>query len=378
MGVFYWTWRQWLSQPGRATMAVTVYAGVLALSMLFDGIRVGILEDLYNFPASLPADLIAVESGNTTFSLSPSKLPQLARSRAESVAGVVNAPPIMLLPFIFESRGESTPAMLIAYDELGGPENFREGRAPTTEREIVLDANLAKLRGVGLGATVTVWNYELTVVGLSVDSTSPFTPYAYITYDRLLDLLLDTDLPFGTGEFSLVSALLIQVENDENISTLREKLEAAMPDADIFTPDELGTADADFGNRLLGPVLLLISGIAWLIALLTMAMLRYADVQSNLRQFGIHKAIGADPIWLASTLTVGGLLICLPAFPLALVLAEVFAKITSEWNPLYGPRIFEVDVIARGAFVALLAASVGGLSSLRRLVRLEPVIVFQR
>ena len=120
-------------------MAVAVYAAVIALSTLFDGIRAGILQDLHNFAASLPADLIAVESGNTTFSLSPSKLPQLARSRAASVIGVTNAPPIMLLPFIFESEGESTPAMLIAYDEKGGPERLSEGRSPSTEREIVGD-----------------------------------------------------------------------------------------------------------------------------------------------------------------------------------------------------------------------------------------------
>ena len=363
---------------GRAALAVSVYAAVLALSMLFDGIRVGILDDLRSFPASLPADLIAIESGNTTFSLSPSKLPQLARSRAESVPGVLNAPPIMLLPFILESDGASTPAMLVAFDEAGGPEKLTEGRAPTTEREIALDANLAKLRGVDVGDSVTVWDYQLTVVGLSTGSTSPFTPYAFITYDRLLDLVLDSDLPFGTGEFSLVSALLIQLESGVDLTAVRTQLEAAMPDADLFTPGELGDADSDFGNRLLGPVLFLISGIAWLIALLTMAMLRYADVQSSLRQFGIHKAIGAGPSWLAQTLTVGGLWICLPAFPLALVLAEMFAWVTAEWNPLYGARILEVEVIVRGAIVALLAATAGGLLSLRRLTRLEPVIVFQR
>ena len=44
-----WAWRQWLLQPGRLLLTMVVFAGVLALAMLFDGIRIGIVDA--NFPA---------------------------------------------------------------------------------------------------------------------------------------------------------------------------------------------------------------------------------------------------------------------------------------------------------------------------------------
>lgn len=373
-----WAWRQWLSEPGRAVLAMAVYAGVLALSMLFDGIRVGIVADLRAFPASLPADLVAIEKGNIYFAIGSSKLPQRARAQAEGVPEVLEAQPIVLAPFVLAHGGQRTPAMLLAYEQRGGPRTLVAGRVPSPAPDVVLDENLAGLHGLEVGDTVRIFDSDLAVVGLSTGTTSPFTPYAFVTYDRLIDLAIDADLPFGTSDMSLVSALLIKIRAGADMASARRRLAAAVPDADVFTPAELGAADARFGERLLGPVLILISSLAWLITLLTMGMLRYAEVQSHLHQFGIQKALGARPAWLAAALALGGVLIAVSALPLALVLVKVLASVTSGWNPLYGPRVWEPMVVARAVVVSLVAVIAGGLLPWRRLVRLEPVIVFKR
>ena len=185
-------------------------------------------------------------------------------------------------------------------------------------------------------------------------------------------------MAFGSDDASLVSALLIKLPASADRAAARRRLEEALPEADFFTTAELGETDRAFGARLLGSILSLVSGITWLIALLTMAMLRFSDVHANLRQYGIQKALGAGPMELSLALIVGGAITALLALPPALLIANVLAEITAAWHPLYNARIWEKDVIARSFAVALVASIGGSLIPLRRLVRLDPVIVFQR
>jgi len=377
-----WAWRQWLLQPGRLLLTMVVFAGVLALAMLFDGIRIGIVSDIREFPASLSADLVALKKGNNYFAMTPTSLPQTALSEAQNVPGVAQADPIGLVPFILSNNGKRTPAMLVAYGKAGGPQHLVSGRPPGPGPEIVLDANLARLYQFKLGDKIEILGNKLTIVGISTGTTSPFTPYAFVSYSQFVQaaikMLLSGKMANQPSDMSLISALLIKVDDGANVNAVRKRLEAAMPEAGFFTPAQLGNADASFGERLLGPILVLLSIMTWLIALLTMGVLRHAEVQNNLRQFGIQKALGARPAGLAAALAFGGVLIALSAFPLALVVARGLAYVMADWNPLYGAMVWDPLVLVRTLAVALIAAIVGGLLPWRRLIKLDPVVVFKR
>jgi hypothetical protein len=376
--VIYWVWRQFRHRPARSLLSCLVFGAVTALCLLFEGIRFGIYDDLRRFPASLPADLVAVERGSGYFAMSPSKLPQLSRAQAESVAGVRSAHPLLVLPVIFDANALRSPGLVVGYDTRGAPRALVSGRLPQGAREMVLDARLAHRHGVSPGDRVSVLDFPLTVTGLSDGTASPFTPYLFITFDDLIDLLLESDLPVGFDDLSLLSFLLIEASPGTELAALRRALVAAMPEAELFTPAELGANDSYFGERLIGPILSLIISMAWIIAFLAMALLRYADVQSQLREFGVQKALGAGPAALTGSLAAGGLLTALASLPLALLIAAWLAGVTAGWNPLYAPQIWQPDVLVRGIAAALAASVAGSLVHLRRLSVLDPALVFQR
>jgi putative ABC transport system permease protein len=376
--VIYWAWRQWLAQPGRTSLSVLVSAAVVALCVLFEGVRFGMFADLHDFPAALPADWVAIEKGNAYFAMAPSKLPQLSRSEAEAVPGVASAAPLALLPFILDAGDVTTPAILLAFDTAGGPARLASGRVPAADGEIAVDRSLAHRHGLAVGDTVRILDEPLTITGISLGGRSPFMPYVHIPYDALLSLLFATDLPVGIDDLSLVSALLVRAAPGVDPGALRAPLQRAVPDADLFTPQQLGDADAAFGRRLVGPVLSLVIAIAWIIAALAMGLLRYADVQAHLREHGVLKALGAGPGRLAVALAAEGLLVALPALPLALAIAYALAALIADWNALYVARLWEPGVLARAGAAAVTATLAGSLIPLRRLARLDPAIVFQR
>lgn len=373
-----WAWRQWRHEPLRAALAAAVFAAALALCLLFEGLRSGILTDLAAFPSSLPADFVAVEQGSDYFAIMPSQLPQRGREQVEAVAGVAWAAPLTMIPVILRTPGLRTPIQLQAYEDRGGPPRVVAGSEPREEGTVVLDQRLARRHGLSIGDEISILDYRMRVVGLATGAASPFTPYAFVSYDTLLSLLLESNLPLGLDDYSLLSFLLVGAKPGVDREALRPRLAAALPDADFHTPAELGANDRAFGARLLGPVLWLLSAVAWAIAGLTMGLLRFADVQAGLRQFGIQKALGATPLQLAAALTTGSLIVACIAIPPAMLLARAFAEVVARWNPLYSALVWEPGVLTRGLALGLVSALIGGLLPLRRLVRLDPSLVFTR
>jgi len=307
-----------------------------------------------------------------------SPLPMRLLPQIEAVPGVASVAPLTMLPVILQTPGLRTPVQLQAYEDRGGPPRLVAGSEPRGEGTVVLDERLARRHGLAIGDHISILDYRMRIVGLATGAASPFTPYAFVSYDTLLSLLLESNLPIGLDDYSLLSFLLIRAQPGVDLQALRARLAAALPDADFHTPAELGAQDRAFGARLLGPVLWLLSAVAWAIAGLTMGLLRFADVQASLRQFGIHKALGATPRQLAVVLSAGSLIAAVVAMPPAVLLARAFAEIVAHWNPLYSALVWEPGVLARGLGLGLAAALIGGLLPLRRLVRLDPSLVFAR
>jgi hypothetical protein len=349
----------------------------VALMLVFEGLRFGIIEDLRAFPAALPADYVIVEK-NIGQLLLASKLPQLARQEAEGVAGVARVEPLALAPVILTWNGLKTPSMVLAYDREVFPKRLASGRRAQGPHEVVIDSALAARHRVQLGDTIEIFDYTLTVVGISTGTTSPFAPYLFLSYDDLIDLFLQADMAVGVEDFSLLSVLLVTAAPAADHTALRRALAAAVPDGDVYTPAELGERDARFGWRLLGPVLILTTSTAWLIGILVMTFLRFADVQARQAEFGVQKALGADGRFLGAVLAVGALIIVLFAFPLGLAFAAGLATLMHDWNPMYSVVLDKPPVLAGALGATLGSAIIGSLVPLRALLRLDPMLVFQR
>lgn len=376
--MIHWSWRQWLAEPWRALLSAIVFGAALALSVLFEGIQTGIDADVRAFSSSLAADLVAMEAGSRYFGILPSELPQLSRAQLEEVPGVRSVHPVAVLPMVFEGPLLHSPIALVAYEERGGPPWLASGALPVSEGQIVLDARLARRQSLGVGDRVSLLGVPLTVSGLSGDTASPFMPLAFVSYDTLLSIVLTAKLPVGLDDYSLLSSLLIDTDPGVPPAELRAALKGALPETDFYTPAELAEFNSGFSQRLLGPVLKLLSAIAMVITALTMGLLRYADVQGQLGQYGTQKALGATPWQLALALASGSALVAFAAAPIAIALAQLMAEVVAAWNPLYQAHIWNGAVLARGLVLGSGAALLGGLWPLRRLRGLDPALVFQR
>jgi ABC-type antimicrobial peptide transport system permease subunit len=365
-----------LRAPTRTVLRTLAIGGALSVTLLFEGFRLGVDRQMSMPAASLPAPLVVVEKGAKHVVGIRSNLAQSARAAVEALPGVRAAHPLVSVPVIFTHGARRTPIQVMAYDSAGAPQ-LAEGREISGPRQLVLDQRLARLDGIRVGDGVEVLDRKLTVVGLSVNSDIFFSPFAFLTYDELIDLYLESDVPGAMGGAPLLSFLLVEPKQGTDVAAIRSAIERRVEGVDVYRPAELAANDVDLGRQFFGAVLNLLIAIAWLAAVLAIGLTMYAAVIDRRRDFGVMRALGVGAWGLVKEVVIEALTISTLAFPIAIVLAVGAAAIIEAANPTYRLVTLYPPVIVRGAVAALAAALVGALLPIRRLRGLEPDAVFR-
>jgi hypothetical protein len=244
------------------------------------------------------------------------------------------AHPLVVVPVIFERDQQRTPLQLLAYDSAGAP-LLAAGRPIDGSHQIVLDERLAQRYRLRVGDSIELLERDLRVVGLSRDTDVNFAPFAFVTYDELLDLYLEADVPGALGGAPLLSFLLIELEPGAQAAAARSSIESRVADVDVYTPAELAAEDVRFGRQLFGPVLDLLVGLGWIAAVLAVGLIMAAAVVDRHRELGIAVALGATPATLGAAVLIEAVLVSLLAYLPALLFARGAAAAVERLEPLY-------------------------------------------
>jgi len=371
-------YRQLIYEPFRTLLTCGAIASALAVILLLEGFQSGLLMQLKNVALNRGADLIVAQSGVSNFVASRSLLPQLSRERIEAVEGVVEAHPITMVPVIYEKQGyRKTPIFFVVYDTRGGPSKLKAGRAAKEPREIVIDESLAVLYDLDVGDPFIVADFEFRIAGIAEQASALFTAFAFINYDDMIDFFFDSDLVGDISNLPLLSFLLIELQPGADSDAVTAAIEKAEPDGDVFTPGQLALNDVDLGRTLFGPVMGVLIGAGYLIALLVVGMIMFAAVHARLRNFGVMKALGFPDHTLVKQLVFESLVMILLAYPLALLLAFVGAWVIETRVPLYLVPVTETAVLLRTFFAALVLGVIGAYLPYRLIAKLDSAVVFR-
>lgn len=371
-------YRQLVYEPFRTLLTCLAIASALAVILLLEGFQTGLIVQLKNVAINRGADLIVAQTGVTNFIASRSLLPQLSRQRIESTEGVKEAHPITIVPVIYQQAGyRKSPIFFIVYDTAGGPAKLKSGKALKAPRDIVIDESLAVLYDLKVGDAFVVSDFEFRISGIAAQASALFTAFAFIKYDDMIDFFFDSDLVGDISNLPLLSYLLVELQPGADKNTIAAAIEAVESEGDVFTPEQLSQNDVVLGRTLFGPVMGVLIGVGYLIALLVVGMIMFAAVHARLRNFGVMKALGFPNYLLVREMVLESLVMILLAFPVALLLAQLGAWAIESQIPLYLVPVMETVPILRTLVAALVLGVTGGYLPYRFIHRLDPAIVFR-
>lgn len=370
------TLRRLRHQPSRTLLTCVALGGVIALLLVLAGFERGLEAQLRRIALDRGADLILVQAGTSNMTGARSVLPQAARAQAESVPGVAAAHPLTGIPVIYEQAGRRTPVFVLVHDSVGGPRRLTSLRPGAPERGIVLDESLARRYGLLPGDTFRVSDFPFEVQGVAKGAAALFTPFAFIRYDALIDFYLEADLAEDISAFPLLSFLLVRLHPGADREAAARALEAAVPDADVHSPEALAASDARLGTAMFGSVLDLLKSVGTLIGMLVVAMLLFSSVTGRLRELGILKAIGFPNPMLFRLVLAEALILMAAAAPVGLFLAWAIAGLVHAFVPLYLILPFAPASLAGSLALCILFALLGALLPARWAGRIDPARVF--
>jgi putative ABC transport system permease protein len=366
-----------LYRPARTVLIVLAVAAIVAEILILEGFLSGSYAQMRNAVLRRGGDVIVAQSGISNFLMARSILPQQARAEVEAQPGVASAEPLTLLSLIFEQDGRLTPIFIVVYDTAGGPVEIVQGRAPKVDREIVIDRSLAERYGIATGDTLTLSDYDFTVSGVSRGSAALFTPFAFMTYDSLLDFYFESDVAADIAAFPLLSFLSVTVTPGADPATVAATINANVPAANALLLSTMAKNDDNLGRELLGPVLNLLLALSYGIGAMAIGMFMFAAVRGRQKSLGVLRALGFTTRHLALAVIVEAIVTVLLAIPFGIVLAVLLAEVIQAYAPVYLLLPTEPAGLLRTGVVVLVLAVLGGLAPVRMLARLDPATAFR-
>ena len=220
-----------------------------------------------------------------------------------------------------------------------------------------------------LGKTLEMNDYRAKIVGI-VDASAPFTtfPVLYTRYSQALD--------YVGRERKLLSFLLVKAEPGISVQELTRRIQAATG-LKAATSHDFGWMTIVYYLRHTGiPINFgLTVGIAMIVGTVVAGQTFYLFTLENLKQFGALKAIGTTNRKLMGMILLQALVVGAVGYAVGMGLATVFF-IVARTEATRG-IVLLWQVMAGTGVVVLLIVTLASLLSIRKVLVLEPAMVFR-
>lgn len=358
-----------LEEPLRFALAVAGVALAVMLILVLNGLYDGIGEQITGYLDHAPAELVVAQEGLRDFLGTRSSLPVGSAEVVEDVGGVRRVTPVVVQYVVLELRGRKEFTLLVGFDpaEGGGPWDVAKGTSDVEPGEVVLDAALARLRGLGLGDRMDILGEEFEIVGLSAGTSTFMTGTAFVHYRDAARLVRARGPSF----------LLLTLDPGLSAAAVIERVEAEAPRTTVSTRARVNRNDQElFAGILKGPVAFMVA-VAFLVGVLLVGLMTYTATVERSKDYGALKAIGAPSARLyLVVLQQAGLSTALGS-ALGVGLAFAAAELIAALNPRF-LVVIGLRPVAAVFAAALLMGVLAALAPTAALARIDPAIAFRR
>jgi putative ABC transport system permease protein len=266
---------------------------------------------------------------------------------------------------------------------IGGPPEMVEGRLEDLRRSesVIVDEVGAKTKlarpsatpggrpePLRVGDTLELNDHRATVVGICrVQRTFQSQPVVYTTYSRAT--------LYAPRERKLLSFVLVGCKKDEDVKEVCDRIEKSTGLAAV-TREEFQWQTVRYFMKYTGiPVNFGIAvALGFLVGTIIAGQTFHNFTLDNLKQFGTLKAMGARTSTLLRMIVLQALLVGAIGYGLGVGLASLVGTATKNSELAFR---LPWQILAISACAVLLICTLSAVLAMRKVIRLEPAIVFK-
>jgi putative ABC transport system permease protein len=357
-----------LARPVRSLSSVAGIALGVVLILVTVGLARGMLRSSGEREGNLRAEIVFLPPGGlgAGVTTAPLTLPVAYADAIAGIPGVASTTPVARyvrsgargigFELIEGVRFEASDARA-SYPSVTGISIVR-GRAPSSEREIVVDVQRARDPETGLGAQVALLGQEFEVVGV-------FEPEVGARVKMPLAAMQDL-----LGASDRCSWILVQTETDASVEETARAIDERFPGNQIvFTRDIPGMWAQ--GIPSLKVFLNVVIGLAVAISGLTIFLSLYTAITERTREIGILKSMGGSRRFIVCAIESEAFLLSILGIGLGGLLSLVIQWLITRNTALVVAIEWRWVLIA-GALAAL-GGTLGALYPAWKAARQDPV-----
>jgi putative ABC transport system permease protein len=350
-------------------------------------IFVGLMMRSYSFITDLGLPDIWVMDPKVQYVDDIKPLQDTELYRVRGVSGVAWAMP--LYKGLLKARlanGMFQTCIVVGLDDatlIGGPPVMVEGQLADLRRAdaVIVDIDGAREKlakppatpdgkpvPLRVGDTLELNDRRAVVVGLGRNTrTFQSQPVLYTTYSRAVR--------FAPRERKLLSFVLVKAQSGQDVRALTQRIQDATGLA-AYTSDEFKRLTVGYFLKNTGiPINFGISVmLGFIVGAAIAGQTFYSFTQENLRQFGVLKAMGTSNWTLLRMILLQAMLVGVVGYGLGVGLTSLFGYVTR--NTVLAFKFPWYLLVFSGIGVTLICAF-AALISIRKVIRLEPAIVFK-
>lgn len=315
-------------------------------------------------------------------------------AQAQAVEGVEKAEGILLKGELWqdETSNEIAAVTLIGADPQGllfNQSNLIEGGFEELEEPYTVitdETNLDSLKLEGIGQEGQINHLPAKLVGLTqgtqsivIDNmlfTSLKNANAYRT-SRLTEKPTTPPEVASLSENDLITFVLIKAEAGQDLNTLTQRLEEALPNTQVLTRSEMAHINQMYWEKRsgIGFILGLGAFVGVVVGVVVVGQILYASVSDHLKEFGTLKAMGASDWFIYRTIIEQGLWMGILGYTPGIAICLGVSAWTATTQGI-------VIMITPVGAIAVLGLTVGmcitsAIFAIQKVTRVDPVIVFK-
>jgi putative ABC transport system permease protein len=352
-------------------VAISIGGVVLSVFLIFTltGVYIAMDSVMDKVVEGAGADLWITSKGSSGSLHSPSLLPTNLSQNLTRIEGIQDVSPYIRYGVLTNIGGEKFLIILNGFDtrtNLGGPWNVIKGATKPQNGEIIIDKALSSKADLGVGSTIKIGESVFKIVGLS-DQTNILIGYmAFITFDDAREYLPG----------NITNSFLIKVNQSSQILTVKKAIEATLPDVGVWTNKELSDVSK---SEVLGsfvPIVSILDIVGIFVGVLVVGLLVYTMTIEKSKEYGILKAVGATNLYLYRSVLAQALILSIAGFFVGAALTVVGISAIIYFVPTFLVELTPA-IFAWGFLIFIVTGVLASLIPVRRLIRIDPAIVFK-
>lgn len=362
---------------------LTAVAGVVfatVLMVLQVGMLLGFVDTITAIVGRSPGDLWIMAAGTKNFDMAV-PIPEVRHYQALSTEGVAWSSRFIVSFTLWKTPGgQSEQVNVLGIDPeapVGMPWAMGDGDLDGIWRGtgVVVDENERGRLGGGapleLGQWVEIKGHRARVTGFSRGVRSfTTTPYVFTSLE------LARDYAHGFWRPDQVKYVVVGVAPHEDVEVVRQRLLERLPDVEVLTTEEFMRRSVVYW--LLGTGAGIMSILAAILGLLVggaiVGQAIYSQTMEKFREYGTFKALGGTNAELAGVILLQALMTAALGYLVGIALASAAGWFMSQGKLLI---LAPPSVLLGLGLVTALMCAAACLTSVARVVRLEPAIVFK-